>query len=258
MSVLKSLCLACSMYSRIPVPKVAWEEKNMKYVLCFFPWIGIVIGAGMYGLWRLRSLLGVHIPMPVFVLTGTVLPIWISGGIHMDGFMDTADALHSYQSRERKLEIMQDPHTGASACISLACEMTLYGAALYFLLEERQILFLGIGFFLSRTLSAFALLTMKNARGEGLAYTFVSGSSRRIVLAGLSVWLFLGVETAFYLYGQYGLFCVAASFLVFFYYEILAYRKFGGLTGDLAGWFVVVYELVFAWLTGIMGYLWNL
>ncbi len=79
---------------------------------------------------------------------------------------------------------MQDPHTGASACISLACEMTLYGAALYFLLEERQILFLGIGFFLSRTLSAFALLTMKNARGEGLAYTFVSGSSRRIVLAG--------------------------------------------------------------------------
>ncbi len=90
MSVLKSLCLACSMYSRIPVPKVAWEEKNMKYVLCFFPWIGIVIGAGMYGLWRLRSLLGVHIPMPVFVLTGTVLPIWISGGIHMDGFMDTA------------------------------------------------------------------------------------------------------------------------------------------------------------------------
>ena len=99
---------------------------------------------------------------------------------------------------------------------------------------------------------------MKNARGEGLAYTFVSGSSRRIVLAVLSVWLFLGVETAFYLYGRYGLFCVAASFLVFFYYEILAYRKFGGLTGDLAGWFVGVYELVFAWLTGIMGYLWNL
>lgn len=77
----------------------------------------------------------------------TVLPILLTGGIHMDGFMDTMDALHSYQDRERKLEILKDSHVGAFACLSLICEMFLYAAALFFLLEERQMLFLGIGFF---------------------------------------------------------------------------------------------------------------
>ena len=57
---------------------------------------------------------------------------------------------------------------------------------------------------------------------------------------------------------MYGILCVALSLLVFFYYEWMAYRRFGGLTGDLAGWFVVVYELVFVWMSGIMGYVWNL
>ncbi len=258
MAVLKSLCLAFSMYSRIPMPPVAWEEKNMRYVLCFFPLVGLVVGGGMYGLWRLRSWLGVFIPFPVFVLTGTVLPILISGGIHMDGFMDTMDAFCSCHGRERKLEILKDPHAGAFACISLACVMTLYGAALYLLLEERQVLFLGLGYVLSRTLSAFALLTIKNARGSGTASTFSAGASKKIALPVLSLWLFLAAEMAFFLYGVYGILCVALSLSVFFYYQWMAYRHFGGLTGDLAGWFVVVYELVFVWLSGIMGYVWNL
>ena len=93
---------------------------------------------------------------------------------------------------------------------------------------------------------------------SGLAFTFVCGASRRIVLAVLSLWLFLAALAAYFLYGGYGIGCIAVSLLVYFYYEVMAYRQFGGLTGDLAGWFVVVYELVFAWLTGILGYVWNL
>ena len=126
MAVLKSLCLAFSMYSRIPMPRVDWEEKNMRYVLCFFPWVGLVVGGGMYGLWLLRSWLGVFIPFPVFVLTGTVLPVLITGGIHMDGFMDTMDALHSYSPKERKLEILKDSHIGAFAVIMLAVYGLVY------------------------------------------------------------------------------------------------------------------------------------
>lgn len=258
MSVLKSLCIAFSMYSKIPMPSVSWEEKNMKYVMCFFPWIGIVIGACMYGLWMLRSWISVFIPFPVFALTGTVVPVLLTGGIHMDGFMDTMDALHSYQSRERKLEILKDSHIGAFACISLLCEMFLYAAALYLLLTQRQMLMLGIGFFLSRTLSALALITVKSAKKDGLLYTFASSAHRRIVTGVLFFWLFLAVMAAYVLYGRWGVGCIAVSLPVFFYYEVMAYRQFGGLTGDLAGWFVTVYELLFVWLVGIMGYVWNL
>lgn len=45
MRILKSLCISFSLYSKIPVPQFAWEEDDMKYVLCFFPWIGVVTGA---------------------------------------------------------------------------------------------------------------------------------------------------------------------------------------------------------------------
>lgn len=90
-----------------------------------------------------------------------------------------------------------------------------------------------------------------------MAYTFSSAADRRIVLGVLSLWIFLAALASCFLYGICGTGCVAVSLLVFFYYESMADRQFGGLTGDLAGWFVIVYELVFAWLTGSMGYLCN-
>ena len=40
---MQSLFIALSMYSKIPVPGVEWNEKNMKYALCFFPVVGVII-----------------------------------------------------------------------------------------------------------------------------------------------------------------------------------------------------------------------
>ena len=45
MSIINSFFIALSMYSRIPVPRVDWEKENMRYAMCFFPMIGVVIGA---------------------------------------------------------------------------------------------------------------------------------------------------------------------------------------------------------------------
>ena len=42
------LIIAFAMYSRIPMPRVDWSEKNMRYAMCFFPVIGIVIAAAEY------------------------------------------------------------------------------------------------------------------------------------------------------------------------------------------------------------------
>ena len=43
-----SLAVALAMYSKIPVPTVDWNEKNMKYAMCFFPVAGVVTGALEY------------------------------------------------------------------------------------------------------------------------------------------------------------------------------------------------------------------
>ena len=103
MSVIKSCIIAFSMYSKIPVPQFPWKDKDMRYVMLFFPWVGLVIGA-LTLLWTwVAARLGCG--TLCFALVGTALPVWISGGIHVDGFMDTMDAFHSYQEKEKKLEI---------------------------------------------------------------------------------------------------------------------------------------------------------
>ena len=47
MDLLGSLAIAFSMYSRIPMPQVEWTGRRMRYAMCFFPLIGLVIG-GLY------------------------------------------------------------------------------------------------------------------------------------------------------------------------------------------------------------------
>ena len=59
----------------------------------------------------------------------TAVPLLITGGIHMDGYLDVTDARHSYGEREKKLAILKDPHTGAFAIIGLGLYLLLYAGA---------------------------------------------------------------------------------------------------------------------------------
>ena len=129
MHILKSIVIAFSMYSKIPMPQFEWKEEDMKHVLCFFPWIGIVIGLCLY-FWRLLcDRFGIRNLCYVFI--GTAIPLLLTGGFHVDGFMDTMDAFHSYQPKERKLEILKDSHIGAFAVIMLAVYGLIYICLLY-------------------------------------------------------------------------------------------------------------------------------
>ncbi len=118
MRVIRSLCIAFSTYSRIPVPQVAWTDENRKYSMCFFPLIGAVIGLLLWGWLALCDALGFGALLRGAV--GALLPILVTGGIHMDGFMDTSDALASWQSPEKRLEILKDSHVGAFAVLGCA------------------------------------------------------------------------------------------------------------------------------------------
>ena len=118
MRIIKSFFIAVSMYSKIPVPQFAWEEKDMQYIFCFFPWIGALIGVCIYGWNALCESRGIDTLCRVAV--AAAIPLFITGGLHVDGFMDTMDAIHSYQTKERRLEILKDSHIGAFAVIMLA------------------------------------------------------------------------------------------------------------------------------------------
>lgn len=241
MPVIRSLLTAFSTYSRIPVPQVEWTEENRRYSMCFFPLVGAVIGLLLWGWLAVCDAFGFG-PL----LRGAVaalLPLFVTGGIHMDGFMDTSDALASWQPAEKRLEILKDSHVGAFAVMHCAGYMLL-AAALYSEAKTESGPLLGCAFILSRALSAWALTAFKNARPKGMLDAFTQAAQKRMVLFSgicygllcLLIWGLLG--------GWPAVLCPLAAALCLLYYRHMAYRQFGGVTGDLAGWFLQVTELV--------------
>mgnify|MGYP000101997971 CR=1 FL=1 len=237
---MRAAFIAFSMYSRIPMPMFEWKEEDMKYAMCFFPAIGMVIGAVFYGMFLLLSWL-----LPGSVLAAGILlavPIFITGGIHMDGFMDTCDARASYGDREKKLAILKDTHTGAFAVIFGALYLILYAAACLELERETAML-VSIGFVISRSLSGLSTVTFPEARKHGMLADFMKDARKKTVAVCMLVIFFLTAFLELLFGGICGGVVVITTVLIFLWYRHMAVQEFGGVTGDLAGFFLQICEL---------------
>lgn len=240
MRAISALVIAFSTYSRIPMPQVEWSDENRKYAMCFFPLIGAAIGLVLWGWLRLCDWLGLG---PVLRgAVGAMVPLLISGGIHMDGFMDTSDALASWQPMERRLEILKDSHTGAFAVTGCSGYLLLCAGVYSEATAQSAPMLTGV-FVLSRALSALALAFFKSARPNGMLDGFARTAHRRMVSVSTAVYAVLCAALWAVLGGWLAPACLAAAAVCFAYYRHMAYKNFGGVTGDLAGWFVQITEL---------------
>lgn len=242
MIVIETVLVAFAMFSALPLPQPEWNAWNMRYALCAFPLIGLVCG----GLWLVWSEVCIWLAVPA-VLRGAglcLVPVLVTGGIHLDGYADTCDALASCAPPEKKQEILKDPRCGAFAVIRLCTYFTAYFALCTALeLDSRTIGCMTLAFVLERALSGLAVARFSLAKNTGLAHTFATAADRKAVgwiLATLCV-LTMGGMAA--LGGGTGLAMAAAGLLVFGHYRVTVDKQFGGLSGDLAGWFLQRTEL---------------
>lgn len=243
MRVIRSFVIAFSTYSRIPMPQVEWSNENRKYAMCFFPIIGVVIGLILWGwLWICDAL---KIGMLLKGAVSAIVPLLVTGGIHMDGFMDTSDAMASWQTRERRLEILKDSHVGAFAVIGCAGYLLLSAAVYGEMPIQAAPMLMGV-FVISRALSALALAFFKSARPGGMIDGFARTAHRRLVsMTAIAYAVFCAI--LWVVCGRWiAVGCFAAAAACFAYYRHMAYKNFGGVTGDLAGWFVQITELALA------------
>ena len=246
--MLRSLITAFSTYSRIPMPSIEWDEKNLKYVLWCFPLVGAVQGALLWGLSFLLSKLQVStILMGVAMCAACIL---INGGIHMDGFLDTIDALNSFADKKKRLAILKDPHIGAFGAI-YAVVYLLMSAAVWSTLGSRIFPEGIFVFVMSRTLSGAGIVSIPTASEEGSAAALVKACDRRNTRTFLTI-LFIIEAAAFCLITPVsGVICVGIALFVFWHYLYTAVKYFGGVTGDVAGYFLQLCEL--ACLTALAG-----
>ena len=235
-----SLAIAFATYSRIPMPQVDWSEENKRYSLCFFPLIGVVIALALCAWLHLCKVLSLGGILQGAI--GTVIPLIITGGIHMDGFMDVTDAVSSWQTKERRLEILKDSHVGAFAVMG-CCMYLLVMAGLLSEATLSDEPMLGACYVVSRALSAATSVWLKGAKPDGMLHSFSHIARRRAVTlaaacygcACLALWAVCGGWTAALL--------IAVALACAVYYRRMAYALFGGVTGDLAGWLLQVTEL---------------
>ena len=237
MIVLQTVAVAFAMFSAVPMPRFEWTARNMRYMLCALPMVGGAIGLLCWA-WQ-----GVCTALAFpDILRGAglcLIPAALTGGIHLDGYTDTCDALASRAQPQRMQEILKDPHIGAFAAIRL-CMYFLACFALWTALPRfSPVCIMGL-FCLSRSLAGFAVAALPLAKDTGLAHTFAAAADRervRLILAVISAALAVTM-----------LFCggwlaAVAAALIFLWFRRICRVRFGGLSGDLSGWFVQTAEL---------------
>ena len=251
MKVIKSLLIGFSMFSKIPMPNTEWKEENMRYVLCFVPFIGLIIGIVEIALfWAVRKF-GLNIL--AYSTLGVLIPFIITGGIHLDGYVDTSDALASYGNKEKMLNILSDSHIGAFALIKSVAYFIFYIGAFSLIKYKWQVFTLAVGYFLVRAFAIFIIMSTDTLKKEGLLYTLKGSSSNIIVSLFTVVYILIGISTMEFFNILGGIITTLAIFLFVIYFNRFILKKFGGINGDVVGWFISMGEAIMVFAIGIGG-----
>jgi adenosylcobinamide-GDP ribazoletransferase len=118
---MRSLILAIQFLTRLPTPQLktfdpAWLADAARW---FAP-VGVLVGAIVW----LAVLAGSLVDPWLAALAGLLAWLWVTGGLHIDGLADLADAQGAaHRSRERFLEVLKDPHLGSFGVLSLATQL---------------------------------------------------------------------------------------------------------------------------------------
>jgi len=243
MSAFKSLILAFSIFSRIPMPKAEWTQKNMRYLLACFPLVGAAIGLMLMG-WG-KFAVSVKLSRMLFACGLTLIPIAFTGGIHMDGLCATANALTSHAAPEKKSELLEQKTVSSFSAISLVCYLLLYFSLCYeIVLSNRSLALLICIHVVSRILCSFSIVMLPSDDNSSALSAFAESVSKTAVYAALAVMLFACEVTALAISPLGGCLILLNGAVCFLLLKRMTQNDFKGLHGSMIGFFLQMNELV--------------
>lgn len=233
--IIMPFLIAVQFMTTIPIklPCLPSREQNALSML-FYPVIGLMIGGV---LWLVASY--VQLPMMLLSCVVMVVWVWLTGGLHLDGLADTADAwVGGFGDRQRTLTIMKDPNTGAMGVMAIVLCLALKWAAVYCLLELDAVLALLFVPMLGRmsALALFATTPYVRQHGLGSALQDVPKYLLWLVMLGFGAAVFaLSWQMALVMIG------VWAVMLAWLRWRFVG--QIGGITGDTVGASIEVVEV---------------
>ena len=236
----KGFWMSMGMFCAIPLPFKSWDEDSQHLVLPTLPLVGVVVG----GIWAvgawLISLINLHQQLAAALIV--LLPHLMVGFIHLDGYMDTCDAVLSRRPLAERRRILKDSHTGAFAVIMLAMLLMLEFASVTAILDRGGSLWLCLPIaVISRSGAALGLFRLPTI-SAGFARMFTQQVGR-IHWAFVMCWIGLSFAGGWWLAGFTGIGVLAITALGFVLALAWAYRALEGVSGDVAGFSLIVGEL---------------
>lgn len=249
-SILRSFVMAFSEYSISPKSKMKRDKMNCSYILLFLPLIGIIITA-VINRWAVYSPYMCEDGSVLPAIICVVAPIILSAGSHMDGFFKTVDALSSHKSRKEAIRIIrEDNHCGHMAIIAAMCYFLL-AVGIWNVIPLDGFYIVAFAYTISRALFGISLVTMKHMNGDekGMNYVPDSKIGKIVVVAAnlayiaISAYLMIEISLTSYVGISFAIACLAGAAVAFVYYIIMSFIKFGGVSEELASFFVTLCEV---------------
>ncbi len=243
---MKKLCRACamcfSMFCAIPSPFHVWDEEARPLMTLFLPFVGAWIGILWTGLAFLLRYLSAPAILSAALLTA--YPFLITGGMHMDGYLDVTDAVKSWRDEEERRRILKDPNVGSFAVIAgillVMTQFALFASAK----EDANLFALILIPVVSRTAAALCVTVLRPLGVSEYAGTYRQGVKKSHVVF-LSLVLACAAALGFWFLGWVG-FASAAVLLGYLIHLRRGVKSLGGMSGDISG-----YALTFGELCGI-------
>ncbi|MEO4157534.1 adenosylcobinamide-GDP ribazoletransferase [Acinetobacter pittii] len=219
----------------IELRTIPTAQQNGRATL-FYPLVGLIIGGILFIVACLLA------KLPILLLTTIILTLWIwlTGGLHLDGLADTADAwIGGFGDKLRTLQIMKDPSCGPIGVLSLVIICLLKFALVYVLIEQHQTLFLVFVPCLGRIVPSILFLTTPYVREKGL------GRSLTDHLPKTASWIITGFVLLLPLYWELqGLIAIISFLINLVYLRHVFIKSIGGITGDTVGAAIEISETV--------------
>lgn len=227
--MIRSFCLAVTFLTRIPIPlQFIPEPKDWGQSVLFFPVVGFMIGV------LLTILAAFFASADAGVLAALLVMIWalITGGLHLDGLADAADAwIGGYGDREKTLRIMKDPRSGPIAIMVMVLVLLAKFAALEVIVATQNWQTLLMTPVLGRAAILFLLITTPYARSTGIGMVHAQYLPRGPAVACLYV--LIGVMVL--LFAWQGLWLLLMLGMGLLGLRRLLINRLGGTTGDTLG-----------------------
>ncbi len=237
---LRSFYIALSFLTRIATPlDENVTQKQIGDSIVFYPLVGFIMGLSLYFITQFIGFFSTDFSTDV--LAAILITFWvlITGGLHLDGLADSADAwVGGFNDRQRTLEIMKDPYCSPIGVAVIVLVLLLKWAAISHLLKMDQTAFLIVLPMLSRSVIIILFMTTVYVRESGLGTALLEYIPKDTIL-----WSVLLLSTLLYIIFA-NVFSLLLAAIAIIALRRLITQRIGGMTGDTMGASIEIAEAV--------------